>query len=118
MDMFPAPFAEPDYKMLRVAVTAPDYSEQWDPISLILLVDTSGSMEADNRLGTARRIMADMVNALNPADRVALVSYSEHHHSPCQTTGHGRQPPNPQPADPANCSPHAIRQHLSGEEAC
>ena len=54
LDAAPAPFAPDGYVLLRVGVAAPAFPEERDPVSLIFIVDVSGSMEYDNRLGAAK----------------------------------------------------------------
>ncbi len=46
------------------------------PRDLVLVVDTSGSMRQDDRLGYVRDGLNALVGELNPDDRVALISYS------------------------------------------
>ncbi len=75
LDASPAPFAPEDYVLLRVGVAAPAFPEEREPVSLIFIVDISGSMEHDNRLGAAKRIMLGLLDQAAPADRAALVVY-------------------------------------------
>ena len=76
LDAAPAPFAPEGYVLLRVGVAAPAFPKERDPVPLIFVVDTSGSMEADNRLEAAKRIMLGLLDQAHPADSVALVVYS------------------------------------------
>jgi Ca-activated chloride channel homolog len=46
------------------------------PLDLVVVVDTSGSMSQDDRIGYARDGLHLLVDALAPDDRLALVSYS------------------------------------------
>ena len=77
LDAAPAPFAPEGYVLLRVGVAAPAFPKERDPVSLIFVVDTSGSMEADNRLDAAKRIMLGLLDQAHPADSMALVVYSD-----------------------------------------
>ncbi len=44
--------------------------------NLVFLVDVSGSMEADNKLGLVKKGLQMMVNELGPNDKVAMVTYA------------------------------------------
>ncbi|MBX3459454.1 MAG: von Willebrand factor type A domain-containing protein [Planctomycetes bacterium] len=62
--------------LLRVGVQA----RRIDPAerkaaTLTLLIDTSGSMSGDNRLGMVKRALAMLVNELREGDRVAIVTF-------------------------------------------
>ena len=71
----PAPFAPAGYVLLRVGVAAPAFPLEREPVTLIFIVDVSGSMDYDNRLEAAKRIMLGLLEQAAPADRVALVVY-------------------------------------------
>ena len=57
LDAGPAPFGNDEYVLLRVGVSNPAPTDDRDPVSLIFVVDVSGSMEADNRLGLAKEVI-------------------------------------------------------------
>ncbi len=44
--------------------------------TVVVVVDTSGSMQADNRIGTATTATAAFLRRLDPRDRVGLVTFS------------------------------------------
>lgn len=68
-----------DYRLLRVGVVSNvDASTPRDPVSIIFVVDISGSMGGDDRLGVAKRVMSGIVDALRPDDRVGLVTYGSY----------------------------------------
>ena len=46
------------------------------PTHFILLVDTSGSMEIDNRLGSVKNSVNYLLNFLTPADRISVVTFN------------------------------------------
>ena len=71
----PAPFAPAGYVLLRVGVAAPAFPLEREPVTLIFIVDVSGSMDYDNRLEAAKRIMLGLLEQAAPADRAALVVY-------------------------------------------
>lgn len=75
LDAARAPFAPEDYVLLRVGVAAPIFPSEREPVSLIFIVDISGSMDYDNRLAAAKRIMLGLLDQAAPADRAALVVY-------------------------------------------
>ena len=75
LDAAPAPFAPDGYVLLRVGVTAPAFPEEREPVTLIFIVDISGSMDYDDRLGSAKFIMLGLLDQAAPADRAALVVY-------------------------------------------
>ena len=75
LDAARAPFAPEDYVLLRVGVAAPAFPLEREPVSLIFIVDISGSMAQDNRLEAAKRIMLGLLDQAGPADRAALVAY-------------------------------------------
>jgi Ca-activated chloride channel family protein len=52
---------------------APEYRE---PAFLIFVIDVSGSMDMENRLGLVKESLAVLVNELNEDDRIAIVVYS------------------------------------------
>ncbi|MDE2696989.1 MAG: von Willebrand factor type A domain-containing protein, partial [Chloroflexota bacterium] len=56
LDAGPSPFGPEGYVLLRVGVSNPRPDTDRDPVSLIFVIDTSGSMAADNRLGLAKTI--------------------------------------------------------------
>jgi hypothetical protein len=48
------------------------------PTHFILLVDTSGSMEIDNRLRSVKNSVDYLLNFLTPADRISVVTFSNY----------------------------------------
>lgn len=76
LDAGPAPFAEDDYMLMRVGVSNPAPTKDRDPVSLIFVVDVSGSMESDNRLGLAKEVIGGIADQMKPADRAAIVTYA------------------------------------------
>ncbi len=82
LDAGPAPFG-PDpsgnegYQLLRVGVSNPAPTDDRDPVSLVFVVDVSGSMEADNRLGLAKEVIYGISEQMIPGDRAAIVTYAD-----------------------------------------
>ena len=73
----PTPFAAgARYRLLRFAVRARDVAAgQRKPAVLTFVVDVSGSMGRENRLGLVRRALDLLLDELAPEDRVGLVVY-------------------------------------------
>lgn len=72
-----APFAWPaTTRLLRVGIRARDVADaDRPPAALTFVVDTSGSMDMENRLGLVRRSLAMLVDQLRPSDTVSIVEY-------------------------------------------
>ena len=77
LDAGPSPFGEPGYVLMRVGVSSPAPPAERDPVSVIFVLDVSGSMEADNRLGLAKQVAAGIVERMRAGDRAALVTYAD-----------------------------------------
>lgn len=76
----PSPFApavsNDRYRLVRFAVKAREISSaERKSAILTFVVDVSGSMNRENRLGLVRRALGLMLDELGPDDRVALVVY-------------------------------------------
>ncbi len=77
LDAGPSPFGDEGYKLLRVGVSNPAPTEDRKPVSLVFVVDVSGSMEADNRLELAKEVIYGIAEQMLPADRAAIVTYAD-----------------------------------------
>src|SRR6185503_4226256 len=77
VDGAPSPFTQTErYQMLRVGIqgyTVPD--EERQDASLTFVIDVSGSMDMDNRLGLVKRSLELLVEQLGRRDRVSIVVY-------------------------------------------
>jgi Ca-activated chloride channel family protein len=73
----PSPFAHgEDYYLLRLHVAAREVAEhQRPPAQLVFVVDVSGSMNRENRLGLVRQALHMLVDRLRPDDTIGLVVY-------------------------------------------
>lgn len=69
----------PDQAVLQVSLSTPlDPSElERRPLDLVLVVDTSGSMQAQDRIGYANQAIDQLVAEMDPGDRLALVTFSD-----------------------------------------
>ena len=75
LDAGPSPFGPEGYVLLRVGVSNPRPTSDRDPVSLIFVIDTSGSMAADHRLGLAKTVAEGIADRMIDGDRAALVTY-------------------------------------------
>ena len=82
IDGGPSPFSQTErYSMLRVGIqgyNVPD-AERKD-VSLTFVIDVSGSMDLDNRLGLVKRSLELLVERLRRDDRVGIVVYGTEAH--------------------------------------
>ena len=77
VDGGPSPFDE-DNVLVRVGVQGEIVSdEDRGDATLTFVIDTSGSMDQDNRLGLVKESLTILVGELNDDDRVAIVTYSD-----------------------------------------
>ncbi len=68
---------ERDTVMLRVGIQAkarPAFEKR--PTNLVFLVDVSGSMASENKLGLAQDLLTMSLDVLDPTDTVSLVTYA------------------------------------------
>ncbi len=78
LDAAPAPFGFENHQLLRVGIQGRTItSEERDPALLIFVIDVSGSMDQDNRLGLVKEALALLVDELTEADRIAIAVYSD-----------------------------------------
>jgi Ca-activated chloride channel family protein len=75
-EAMPSRFGGPRHVLLRLGVRARTVAaEDRPPARLTFVVDTSGSMARENRLGLVKRSLMLLVDRLREDDRVALVTY-------------------------------------------
>ncbi len=77
LDGGPSPYGEDGYRLVRVGVGAAGLPEQRDPVNLIVVLDVSGSMSADSRIGVAKRLISGILDQVEASDRVALITYGD-----------------------------------------
>ena len=77
IDGAPSPFTQTErYQMLRVGIQGYQVpEEERKDASLTFVIDVSGSMDMDNRLGLVKRSLELLVEQLRPRDRVSIVVY-------------------------------------------
>ena len=75
-EMAPCPWNE-NSRLLMVGLSAPelDTSERVNS-NLVFLIDVSGSMEGEDRLGLVQRSFKLLCEELQPGDRVSIVTYA------------------------------------------
>ncbi len=77
VDGGPSPFDEANV-LVRVGVQGEFVSEaERGDATLTFVIDTSGSMDQDNRLGLVKESLTILVEELRDDDRVAIVTYSD-----------------------------------------
>jgi Mg-chelatase subunit ChlD len=73
----PAPWAADDRQILELNLQGPmAKSGPRKPLRLTFLVDVSGSMQGDDRLGLIQQGLQELVKTLRPEDQIALVVYA------------------------------------------
>jgi Ca-activated chloride channel homolog len=77
VDGAPAPFTQTErYQMLRVGIQGYQVpADERKDASLTFVIDVSGSMNMDNRLGLVKRSLELLVEQLGPRDTVGIVVY-------------------------------------------
>ncbi|HBT78538.1 MAG TPA: hypothetical protein DEB39_16820, partial [Planctomycetaceae bacterium] len=66
-----------DHLLAKIGIKGKELTpEQRPSLNLVFLIDVSGSMEASNRLPLVKRGLTELVEMLQPKDRVAIVTYA------------------------------------------
>lgn len=67
----------PEHQLIHIGLQGKrlDY-DQLDPCNLVFLVDSSGSMAADNKLPLMKKALGLLLDQLGPKDRVSIVAYA------------------------------------------
>ena len=72
----PSPWSA-DRQIVHIGLQGYDIPRaQEPPLNLVFLIDTSGSMSAENKLPLARKALNLLVDQLRPQDRVSMVAYA------------------------------------------
>jgi Ca-activated chloride channel family protein len=72
------PYDAPDTQVVRVGVTAREVAAEVRPsVNLALVVDRSGSMGMDNRLGLVKSSLELLTRSLHPDDTVSVVGFDD-----------------------------------------
>ena len=76
VDAGPAPFGNEELKLVRIGIKGKEIeSDERKQANLTFVVDVSGSMDKDNRIGLVKRSLKILVNQLEPTDRIGIVVY-------------------------------------------
>lgn len=78
LDAAPAPFGYENHYLLRVGIQGRYVAtEDREPMLLVFVIDVSGSMDREDRLGTVKDSLVYLVDELREDDRVGIVVYSD-----------------------------------------
>lgn len=78
LDAAPAPFGFDEHYLMRVGIQGRYIApEDRDPVFLVFVIDVSGSMDMENRLGLVKESLALLLDGLREDDRVGIVVYSD-----------------------------------------
>lgn len=73
-----APRAQDGTALVRVGISSTEMAdEDRPPANITFVIDTSGSMDAPQRLGLVKSSLVLLAESLNPEDRVAIVTYGD-----------------------------------------
>lgn len=66
-----------EHRLLRLGIKGKSMAESEIPAAnFILLIDTSGSMNGDDRIELVKKGLTSMVDYMRPDDRIAIITYS------------------------------------------
>ena len=77
MEIGPSPF-HADRQLLHIGLRADELRAALPGRNIVLLVDTSGSMQAPDKLPLLQAAMKLLVRQLGPDDRLGIVTYAGH----------------------------------------
>lgn len=81
VDGAPTPFSSSRSLLLRIGIQGRTVlDEERSPMSLTFVIDTSGSMEMENRLELVKEALTILVDELRPDDSVAIVEFGSDAH--------------------------------------
>ncbi len=73
-----APLADDGTALVRVGVSTQELSdEERPPANITFVIDTSGSMDLQDRLGLVKASLALLVESLRPDDTISIVTYGD-----------------------------------------
>ncbi len=76
ISVFPSPWS-PGRKLVRIGIKGYSVQRATRPrANLVFLIDTSGSMNAPNRLPLVQQSLSMLLDQLGPQDKVAIVAYA------------------------------------------
>jgi len=74
-EIAPSPLSD-GRTLLKLGIKAKDVAVNRQPWNLVFLIDTSGSMAADNKLPLVKKALGVLVDKMRPDDRVSIVTYA------------------------------------------
>ena len=67
----------PEHRLLRIGIQGKVIeAEERPPCNLVFLIDTSGSMAAEEKLPLVQRALSELVSELDERDRISVVTYA------------------------------------------
>ncbi|MCR2806397.1 vWA domain-containing protein [Paenibacillus soyae] len=76
VDTGASPFEEDDYELVRIGIKGKEVdAEERQRANLTFVIDISGSMDQENRIGLVQRSLETLIGQLNDDDRVGIVAY-------------------------------------------
>lgn len=76
VDAGPSPFGEEGTQLVRIGIKGKEIeATQRKRANLTFVIDVSGSMDQDNRIGLVKRSLSLLANQLNDDDQIAIVVY-------------------------------------------
>jgi Ca-activated chloride channel family protein len=75
----PTPFVQgPQYRLVRFNIRGREMrADNRRPVVLTFVVDVSGSMDQENRLGLVKQSLSLLLDQLRPTDRIGLVTFGD-----------------------------------------
>lgn len=87
VDAGPSPFGEEDSQLVRIGIKGKEIdSENRKRANLTFVIDVSGSMDQDNRIGLVKKSLALLVNQLKDNDQIGIVVYGSTAHTILEPT--------------------------------
>ncbi len=74
-EIAPSPL-EPDRLLLKLGVKARDAVQEEKPWNLVFLVDVSGSMESEDKLGLVKKSLRLLTQKMREKDKISIVTYA------------------------------------------
>lgn len=72
----PCPWA-PEHRLMRLGIKGRSMAESEIPdANFVFLIDVSGSMNSNDKLGLLKKCMNTLVDQLRPTDRISIITYS------------------------------------------
>ncbi len=71
----PSPLEKEKF-LLKLGIKAKDARIEEKPWHLVFLIDVSGSMQADDKLGLVKQSLTLLTNKMRPTDKVSIVTYA------------------------------------------